>query len=449
MSVKRCNPAGKIIAPLILLVIIREISERPILPETSLLSGALHEALLLLVAMLISTSLGIYTKSPLMGLLAILYLRPEGLEGMLQYQWYAVTIFTIAVLLVTSYLRGPWDSVLEVFTRGERYYITPILASITFGLILAKVKGHVPDINYWVYVIGNGLLLSRLAVNPLIAFVGGAIAATGSLGAIAIGLYASYTPLPAIECEGLVVGKLVGYEADTSITRSLLSISSKRWRSRIMACSYGTNARVKTGERSVLWVYNSNPLPVAKHIARLNKTANKRIIQLELDPPGEIEDPAKIFETLEGPRDALLKLGSLDETMIEAILSALPDVLKGGEIVVVNSCRYRPRELQRYISRIAKKAMVIAAFCTVEPDQLMPASGSEGASIVLGSLGDPLLAASILSKLFPEYWKSLDQLLKHYSNLSLVYPYCNGGWALVELVFNTPNKRRNNIMGAV
>ncbi|MCE4600537.1 MAG: hypothetical protein F7C38_03100 [Desulfurococcales archaeon] len=430
---RRCSPVGKILAPLALLLVIHNLDKTDLFQGGALLGAFMYRALVPLISMLASVGLGIYSKSPLIGLLSLIYLKPQMAEGLIQYQWYILSILGLGMILVIAYLRGPWDSALEAFTIGKRYYMTPVLASITSALILARLGMVKPGADYWPFVLGGGLLLSRIAVNPLIAIAGGAVASLGVFGVIAISLYASFTPVPPLYCRGLRVGRLVGYEIETSTTRIVAGSAFKRWRARGIACSHDGDAVLAMGWKSILWIYSSKPLKLAQWVAKANRNG-KRIVAIDLDKPGETDDVYSLLKYVEeSGRDVNLSLGAIDAASREGILLALPESIKDDDLVVISSCIESPRSLQKYLSEISKKTLVIASFCKPESDLLAPARGPEGSGVILGPLGDPLLTATVLGRLFPDTWRPLSGLIEMSHRTALAYAYCSGGWALVEV----------------
>lgn len=433
MTLRRCNPAGKILAPLALLLIIRNLDKISLFQGGTLLGAFMYRALVPLASMLTSVGLGIYSKSPLIGLLSLIYLKPQMTEGLIQYQWYILSVLSLSMLLAIAYLRGPWDSALEAFTIGKRYYVTPVLASITSALVLARLGIVEPGADYWPFVLGGGLLLSRIAVNPLTAIAGGATASLGVFGAIAISLYASFTPIPPLHCRGLRVGKLVGYETETSTTRIVAGSAFKRWRTRGIACSHDGDAVLAMGWKSILWIYSSKPLKLARWVAKANRNG-RRIVAIDLDKPGESNDVYSMLKYIEeSSHDINLALGAIDTASREGVLLALSESVKDSDLVIISSCIESPRSLQKYLTEISKKTLVIASFCKPEPDLLAPARGPEGSGVILGPLGDPLLTASILGRLFPDTWRPLGGLIEASPRTVLAYAYCSGGWALVEV----------------
>ncbi|MMZ68467.1 hypothetical protein D1872_311600 [compost metagenome] len=76
---------------------------------------------------------------------------------------------------------------------------------------------------------------------------------------------------------------------------------------------------------------------------------------------------------------------------------------------------------------------MVAGFCRISGNKLSPLEGEDGSAIVLGDLGDPLEASTVLSRLFGENWRRLYRIIRGEARYALIYQYCNGGWALVEL----------------
>lgn len=399
-------------------------SAHPPLPG---LASALLDPLRAVVGAAASVALGVYARSIMVGLLAVTSLSPVS-PG---HQWTAVLLGVGGLLAAYSYLQGPHDAALEALSYPVKPRFTPLLAAVTlaYAYWVAGV-GFAGGPTYWACTLLGGALLAKLARTVKSALAGAVLASLGALGALTISLYASLSPLPPAGCGGRRLGSLVGYEADTSTTRSIAG-RGRRWRGTVLACATG-EASFQLGERATVWVYSNHPLELAVTLAGKLYPARRMVI-VDVDSPGE----AMITQAVEalrssGPR-VRVNLGSLDALMREGVLASLPGLLGGDEVVVVASCLNQPRDLSRLLEASARRAPLIAGFCRVSEGVLAPFKGPEGTLIVLGYVGDPLEASTVLGRLFGDSWRGIHQYLRRGAGRVLVHEYCGRGWAMVEL----------------
>jgi len=427
-----CNQTLKITIPIIVIILLKYIMvEEPELAYQTL-TGTLKMALWGIIVLALSVAIGLYSRSLIVGLLTLTYLAPNTGDLLLKYQWYAMLGFTILVLGVYAYLRGPHDSTLEVLGFPNKPKITPILATTTLGYLYWLLGlSLTQDPSYWAYILLGALLISKISESPTSAIAGSIIASTGNIGALALSIYASFAPLPALKCSGASIGRLLGYEADTSTTRTLAG-RIKRWKTTAFACANG-EAIVRVSDTPFVWLYSIDPLKLARKLSsKLGPDGSRRII-IDLDTPGETE-LSQIMELLKNNRKSIeVQLGSLEDPVKEGVLAALPETLRERDVVVISSCRHEPKGLVKYLETIAEKAIVIAGFCKTSESHLAPIKKPGNTVVIIGDLGDPLEASTILGKMFGEAWRGLYTLIHYNHRYILAYEYCNGGWALVEL----------------
>ncbi len=377
----------------------------------------------LFIALLIGVLSGIFAKSLLIGLsTTILFLtNPYSLNSIPPYSGYVI-ILVLILLIVLSYKRGLWDSAAEVILWPGKYYLTPILSVVTLATILFSFNFKIVyNPFYPVGVAINTVLSSKQANSLPKAIIFSAISSLGQIGSITLLFYTSYAPLPPLSCNGIHIGELVGFEAETSTTRSI--IKNRNWKDRILACTIKSRAVLSTGKRSVIWLYSSDPrrqiLGIVKRIPEKN-----RVLVVDLDSITPCKELGGVTTRC---------LGDLMEPELTAKLYALYDDIEQYTRVIIMSCRFKPRSLARAASLLATRTTVLVSLCIPEEDTLIPSAGPEGGGTILSSLGDPLLERSILGKILEYDTFRMSQLL-HRENLALAYPYCGNRWALIRLL---------------
>lgn len=427
-----CNQELKIIILIVLILFIKYLTSINPHAITPTLTSMLESVVLQAVILTLSVAIGVYTRSIVTGLLTLAFLSPHAATPILRYQWYFMIGFTLLALSLLSYLRGPHDSVLETLGFPVKAKLTPLLATLTLAYAYRVYELNIThNPAYWAHILFGGILLSKLARTPSQAIMGSLVASLGNPGALTISIYASLAPLPELNCTGTVIGRLTAYEAETSTTRTL-TIRGKRWKTLGLACARG-KAIVKATGKPIIWVYSIQPLDIVTRLSSILTTGkNKRII-IDLDAPGG-EDVASILEGIKsGGNLVRVNLGSLEGPVKEGLLAALPEVLNGNEIVIISSCNYEPRDIMKYLEAISKKTILYSGFCRVSGVQLAPVKKPGETIVVIGDIGDPLEASTILGRLFGESWRRIHSLIRHDQRRILAYEYCNGGWALVEL----------------
>ncbi len=424
-----CHPVPKALALLTLTLVAAEVQGRTALEPGEAL-GFTVRALAAPILWLLFTSgvalvVGYVTRSIVAGVgtHALLSQHQPPVEFLGVLGW----AITLAGLSAASYKGGLWDSVLEYIGSFGRARVSPALAAVTVAYALYILGGpYSGHPHYWLLVaLGAGIASKSVAGGPRDLLLG-VLAGATPLGALAASYLASFMPVEPPHCSGVEVGRLVAVEAETSASR--LPYSTRRWRSRGLACVRSGKAVLSLDTPYTLWVYSRQPGKWSVKVSGL--LGCRRPVVVSLDEPGP-EDLGGLAREVQGKQEGTVRTG-FARLPSELWPAALAVVLEeaGPDCIVIESCR-APIDLLSRLSFQAAEAVVVVSTCNLSSESLVPARGRGGGGFLLVEASDPLSQASVFERLLGPDWRRVESLIRG-TPLVIAYPVC-GRVALVEV----------------
>ncbi len=420
------------IAYLVLLASYWRVSQ-PIGPSgvPSILAGVqlVYIGVVLAVA-LVYASLSVF-HSPTLGLLSLAsMIQLSNMDRPLDYTTLIPPAAGGFVGLALLLRRGWADSIIEL--AGGAFRPTPASMALASSVLYMKLVDYYSWHGYVIHVAGAagaGVLYTRLSRSLYESILVGAVLGLGPLGSLIALAPQAFRPLPPLECEGIPIGRLVGYTARSSPTRLIVSAGEEG-----IACSTGVGV-LEVSYPTVIWLYSADPLRDSTKVAR-GPALIVDLIEPGPDATGVEEEASTASYTVKQGGVGRIRLGSIEplESRI-AVASGILSSMKLDAWVVIAGSRSMGPELIKLATSLRNIKRVIIAVDGLVSRSLAPAPPGYSSGLIVSRLSDPgdqeTVARSLLGGGVGVVRRLMDM------GVSLGYPYCGGRVMAVMLEAET------------
>ena len=383
-----------------------------------------------LAVALVYASLSVF-HSPTLGLLSLASMVQ--LSNMVRPLDYSTLIPPAAGAIVglALLLRRGWvDSVVEL-ARGV-FRPTPASMALASSILYMKLIDYYSWHGYVVHIAGAtgaGLLYTRLSRSLYESILAGAVLGLGPLGSLLALAPQAFRPLPPLSCEGIPVGRLVGYTARSSPTRLIVSAGEEG-----IACSTGVGV-MEAGYPVVIWLYSDDPLRTSSKMVR-GPALIVDLVEPGPDAAGIEEEASTASYTVGQGGVGRIRLGSIEP--LESRIAVASGILGSMELdawVVIVGSRSMGGELVKLATSLKGLKRVIIAVDGLVSRSLAPAPPGYSSGLIVSRLSDPGDQEAVARSLLGGGVGVLRRLMD--MGVSLGYPYCGGRVMAVVLEAET------------
>ncbi|MCS7106805.1 MAG: hypothetical protein NZ902_01685 [Acidilobaceae archaeon] len=306
--------------------------------------------------------------------------------------------------VVLLFLRRIGESSLD-FLRDPSDWSPTALASAALSLWLVTSAYDLPcEISALLASLSlpAAFLSAMVSRNVAESLLLGGLSGLGPIGLTITAIVASFRPLPPIKCEGIEVGRLLGYSSYSSVNRSMMRTKGDEWRQEILACSRGGRAVIALQEPWVLWIYGRDSDAVADVL--MKRMGGFRKIEVK----GGESSSARAYRLAE----LYAEISSIGEQSVwlDLRLSGL-----------------REEEVESLVFEVAKRARRVVVTLSEVPwkgASLSPKGPARSAGVIVAGLEDPGQAERVAQTLSPQSENLRESLAR--GRPLFAFPSCEG-----------------------